>query len=87
MGIQIREAKSKGMQKNIRIVKQMTKRMGFDENMGKVNQSFVRVISGFGYQFMPKEKGVKYKKIKLDNIKATVSEYGQTDDKMMNRTV
>lgn len=27
---------------------------------------------------MPKEKGVKYKKIKLGNIKAIVSEYGQT---------
>lgn len=40
----------------------MTKGMGFDENMEKVNWSFVRVISNFGYQFMPKEKGVKYKK-------------------------
>ncbi len=37
MGIQIREAKSEEMQKNIRTVKQMTKGMGFDENMGKVN--------------------------------------------------
>ena len=35
MGIQIREAKSEEMQKNIRTVKQMTKGMGFDENMGK----------------------------------------------------
>ena len=26
---------------------------------------------------MPKEKGVKYKKIKLGNVKAVVSEYGQ----------
>lgn len=81
MGIQIREAKSEEMQKNIRTVKQMTKGMGFDENMGKVNWSFVRVISNFGYQFMPKEKGVKYKKIKLGNVKAVVSEYGQANSK------
>ena len=79
MGIQIREAKSEEMQKNIRTVKQMTKGMGFDENMGKVNWSFIRVISKFGYQFMPKEKGVKYKKIRLDNVKAVVSEYGQAN--------
>ena len=81
MGIQIRKAKSEEMQKNIRIVKQMTKGMGFDENMGKVNWSFVRVISNFGYQFMPKEKGVKYKKIRLGNVKAVVSEYGQANCK------
>lgn len=81
MGIQIREAKSEEMRKNIRTVQQMAKGMGFDENMGKVNWSFVRVISNFGYQFMPKEKGVKYKKIRLGNTKAIISEYGQTSNK------
>lgn len=78
MAIHIRESQSEAMKKNIRTVQQMTKGMGFDENMGKVNWSFVRAISNFGYMFMPKEKGVKYKKIKLGNIKAIVSEYGQT---------
>lgn len=78
---QIREAKSAEMKNNIRAVQKMTKGMGFDENMGKVNWSFVRVISNFGYQFMPKEKGVKYKKIKLGDTKAIVSEYGQTDNR------
>lgn len=81
MGIQVREAKSDEMKKNISTVKQMTKGMGFDENMGKVNWSFVRVISNFGYQFMPKEKGVTYKKIRLGDTKALVSEYGQADNK------
>lgn len=81
MGIQTREAKSEEMRKNIRTVQHMTKGMGFDENMGKVNWSFVRVISNFGYQFMPKEKGVKYKKVRLGDIKALVSEYDQTNDK------
>lgn len=81
MGIQTKEAKSEEMRKNIRTVQHMTKGMGFDENMGKVNWSFVRVISNFGYQFMPKEKGVKYKKVRLGNTKALVSEYEQTNDK------
>lgn len=81
MGIQIRQAKSAEMEKNIRTVQQMTRGMGFDENMGKVNWTFVRVISNFGYQFMPKEKGVKYKKIRLNGTKALVSEYGQISDK------
>lgn len=74
MSIQIREAKSEEMKNNIRTVQQMTKGMGFDENMGKVNWSFVRIISNFGYQFMPKEKGVSFKKIKLGNTKAIVTE-------------
>lgn len=81
MGIQIKEAKSEEMKKNIRTVRQMTKGMGFDENMGHVNWSFVRVISNFGYKFMPKEKGVRYKKIRLGNIKALISEYEQTNNK------
>lgn len=76
MSIQIIEAKSEEIKKNIRTVKNMTKGMAFDENMGKVNWSFVRAISNFGYQFMPKEKEVKFKKIKLGNVKAIVSEYG-----------
>lgn len=80
MGIQVREAQSEEMRKNIHTVQQMTKGMGFDENMGKVNWSFVRIISNFGYQFMPKEKGVKYKKIRLGNTNALVSEYGQLNN-------
>lgn len=81
MGIQIREAISEEMKKNIRTVQFMTKGMGFDENMGKVNWSFVRTISNFGYQFIPKAKGVKFKKARLGNTKALISEYGQTDNK------
>lgn len=81
MGIQIREAISEEMKKNIRTVQHMTNGMGFDENMGKVNWLFVRTISNFGYQFMPKEKGVKFKKVRLGNTKALISEYGQTNNK------
>ena len=81
MGIQVREAISEEMKKNIRTVQHMTKGMGFDENMGKVNWSFVRTISNLGYQFMPKEKGVKFKKVKLGSTKALISEYGQVNSK------
>lgn len=81
MAIHIREAKSKEIQKNIWTVRQMTKGMKFDENMEKVNWSFVRAIANFGYKFMPKEKGVKYKKVNLGNTKALVSEYGQASSK------
>lgn len=81
MGIQIREAKSDEMIKNIHTVKQMTKGMGFDENMGKVNWPFVRMISNIGYQFMPKEKDVKFKKVRLGNVKAIFSEYKFSQNK------
>lgn len=81
MGIKIREAKSEEMRKNIHTVKQMTKGMGFDENMGKVNWSFVRTISNFGYQFMPKEKDVTFKKVRLGNVKAIISEYKFSQNK------
>ena len=65
MGIEVREATSDEMKKNIRTVKKMTNGMGFDENMGSVNWKMVRRISSFGYKFMPKEKGVKFSKVML----------------------
>ena len=74
MSIEIREANSLEMKKNIRTVKKMTTGMGFDENMAKVKWSAIRCISNFGYKFMPKEKGVKVHKIKLSNVKAEISE-------------
>ena len=74
MGIEIREATSKEMQKNIRIVKRMTKGMSFDENMGKVKWASVRRISEFGYKFMPIEKGVKFSKVTLGKTRAILSE-------------
>jgi acetyl esterase/lipase len=79
MSIEKREAISEEMKKNIRTVKKMTNGMGFDENMGKVNWSMIRRISNFGYQFMTKEKGVKFRKVKNENLTALVSEYGMPD--------
>lgn len=80
MGIQIREATSEEMKKNIRTVKKMTKGMGFDENMGKVNWKFVRAISNFGYQFMPRKKEVKFSNVMFGNVKTLLAEYGKEDN-------
>ena len=74
MGIEVREATSDEMKKNIRTVKKMTNGMGFDENMGSVNWKMVRRISSFGYKFMPKEKGVKFSKVMLGRTKGILSE-------------
>lgn len=79
MSIEHRIVTSDEMKKNIRTVKKMTNGMGFDENMGKVNWSMVRRISNFGYQFMPREKGVKFSQIKSGKTKALLSEYGNTN--------
>lgn len=67
MPTELRKAESPEMQKNIRIVRKMTSGMGFDENMGKVNWKAVRLISGIGYLFSPKEKGVKFRKYKYSD--------------------
>lgn len=73
MPIEIRSVESGQMRKNIKVVKKMTGKMSFDENMGKVHWSLVRRISNFGYRFMPKEKGVKFRKMRLGDIKAITS--------------
>ena len=74
MEIEVREVISPEMQKNIRIVKRMTKGMRFDENMGSVNWKRVRRISSFGYKFMPKEKGIRFSKVVLGKTRGILSE-------------
>lgn len=83
MSFETREANSEEIKKNIKIVKSMTGKMGFDENMGKVNWKLVRIISNFGYSFMPKEKGIKTKKAKISNIGIEVS----TPDTLDNNNI
>ena len=73
MSVDIREATSKEIQKNIQVVKRMTKGMSFDENMGNVNWRRVRLISTFGYKFMPKAKGVSFKKYRGDGCRYEVA--------------
>lgn len=72
MSIEVRKAESQEIKKNIEIVKKMTRGMSFDENMEKVNWRSVRVISNFGYRFMPKEKGVRFHKVKTANCRFEV---------------
>lgn len=71
--IEIREATSKEMEKCRKTVQKMVFGMGFKENMKKVNWPMVRLISNFGYTFMPKEKGAKFKKIDLDGIHGEIT--------------
>lgn len=73
MAIIKRVAVSKEMKKNYNIVKNMTGGMKFNENMVNINWKRVRLICNIGYTFMPKEKGVKFKKINLNGINAVMS--------------
>lgn len=68
MSIEIREAVSPEIKKHIKIVKRMTKNMGFNENMTKVNWKAVRFLSNIGFMFMPKEKNVKYSKLNINGV-------------------
>ncbi len=72
MSIEIRKAESREIKNNIIIVRKMTGGMSFDENMEKVNWRSVRIISDFGYRFMPKEKGIRFHKIKTANCRFEV---------------
>lgn len=69
----LREATSKEMQKNKKIVGFATGGVMFGEGMEKTNWKLVRLICNFGYSFMPKEKGVRVKKLMLGNISAELS--------------
>lgn len=71
--IYYRKATSPEMQKNTQVVKRMTKGMGFDENMGKVNWRAIRVICKFGYKFMPSEKEVKFRRLNLNGVSAVMT--------------
>ncbi|MBR0474826.1 MAG: alpha/beta hydrolase [Erysipelotrichaceae bacterium] len=63
------EATSKEMKKNSKIVGSATGGFVFKGGYDKVNWKLLRFISNIGYSFMPKEKGVSYKKIELNGIK------------------
>lgn len=83
MSIEIRKAESEEIKRNIQTVKRMTRGMSFDENMGKVNWRLVRLISNFGYKFMPKEKGVRFKKIKTADCRFEIV----TPNKISNENI
>lgn len=80
MPIETVRAESAEIKKNIQVVRKMTGGMGFDENMGKVNWRAVRLISGFGYKFMPKEKGVRFEKHRSDRCRYEVAVPSEVTD-------
>lgn len=63
MEIEYRTAQSPELAKSRETVRKMTGRMGFDENIGRVNWRLVRLISGIGYRFMPRDKSVTYRRL------------------------
>ena len=73
MAVVKRIATSKEMKKHYNVVKRMTGGMKFNENMVNINWKRVRHICDIGYSFMPKEKGVKFKKVDLNGINAIMS--------------
>lgn len=73
MAIEIREAISKEMAKNKKLVGQATGGVMFGAGMEKTNWRLVRFMCNVGYSFMPKEKNVKFNKINLKGIRAEIS--------------
>lgn len=73
MSVQIIKCTSKEMEKNKKIVGFATGGVMFGKGMDKVNWKVVRAICDFGYTFMPKEKGVKVKKVMLDGVSGEMS--------------
>lgn len=68
MSIEVREASSSEIKKHIKVVKKMTGKMGFNENMTNINWKLVRLFSNIGFMFMPREKDVKYSKLNINGI-------------------
>jgi len=73
MAVIKRVAISKQMKKNYNVVKNMSGGMKFNENMVNINWKRVRWICDIGYTFMPKEKGIRFKRIDLNGVNAIMS--------------
>ena len=61
MSMDIREATSREMEKNKKIVGYATGGVMFGEGMEKTNWKLVRYMCNVSYSFMPREKDVKVK--------------------------
>lgn len=81
MAIERINVSSSEMKRVLKFIKIMTKSMKFDENMKNVNWKRCRIRNNFFYMLMPKQKGVKYKKVKLGSVKALLSTFGKPDEK------
>lgn len=66
MSIEIRDASSLQMAKNRQVVGRMTGGVMFGGGIEKVNWKLVRLLCNIGYSFMPKEKGIRIRKLNLN---------------------
>lgn len=73
MAIERRIATSAEMRSALQSIEKMSGKMGFDENMDKVNWKMVRLLSNLGYSFMPKAEGVTFQNKKFHGVKTVVS--------------
>lgn len=74
MAIEMRTATSQEMKSTIQSIIKMQKKMGFDENMEKLNWRLVRFVSNMGYRLMKPQQGVKCHKSKINRIKVDICE-------------
>lgn len=68
------------MKRVIAFVKAMTSSMTFDENMASANWPKNRRRNNLFYRLMPKQKGVKYKKVGIGNKGALLTSPKNPDD-------
>lgn len=73
MAIEIREAASREMKRNKKLVGKMSRILGFDENLDKVNMKRMRRMYDLSFAFLPREKGVLYKKESFGGVDCQIT--------------
>lgn len=73
MAIEVREATSREMERNKNLVGKLSKILGFDENLDKVNIKRMRRMYDLSFAFLPREKGVLYEKGKFGEVTCQIT--------------
>lgn len=80
MAIEVREAVSKEMEKNRRIVGKMSKFLGFDDSLCEKKIRGMRRMYDFSFAFLPKERHVTYKKEVYGGVECQITEPAEYKD-------
>lgn len=73
MAMEVRDATSKEMKKNKKLVEKMATFLGFDENLGKVNIKRMRRLYDLSFSFLPRERGMIYKKQSFGGVSCQIT--------------
>lgn len=73
MAVVARDATSKEMRKNKKLVEKISGFLGFDENLDKVNIKRMRKMYDLSFSFLPREKEVFYKKGSFGGISCQIT--------------